>query len=151
MFQDIEDYVYDLYYAQTSDDIWFDSNNIMVRGPGYSEVEVGFQDEDDSSDSNAESNWKNEYPDTDPDRSAEDDDDDDDDLDESDDYLDLSLDENGYRRTRNEYGYVHRRRQELDNSSDSDLWEGSLSDKEEIVGEISDHDEISDDEGTENT
>lgn len=70
MFQDIGDYVYDLYYAQTSDDVWLESNNILVQQPEYPE-EDDCEDENESSDSNAESHWKNDYPDMDPDLSSD--------------------------------------------------------------------------------
>jgi len=112
IFQDIEDYVYDLYYAQTSDDIWFDSD-ILVRQPDYSDVEL--QSEDDSEDSNAESHWKNDYPDTDPDRSSKDSDQDDCSNSDSDDYLEQS--------PRHEYEYEYMRKQRIfprNSSSDSE-------------------------------
>lgn len=74
MFQDLGDYVYDLYYAQTGDDVWLETNNILVRQPEYptTEVEADLDDDNDSSDSNAESHWRNDYPDTDPDSSIND-------------------------------------------------------------------------------
>jgi len=64
--EDIKDFVYDLYYAQRCDDIWFENDNILVRQLEYQneENEEQCESSDDSSDSNAESHWKNDYPDT---------------------------------------------------------------------------------------
>ncbi|XP_071557598.1 uncharacterized protein Fs(2)ltopp43 [Temnothorax nylanderi] len=140
---DIADYVYDIYYAQTSDDVFdmFDSNNILVKRPEY-DSDVGVEDEDNSSDSNAESHWKNDYPDTDPDRSSRDDD--------SDDNFDIYNDDHKlYYST--QHGFSYGRRQELESHSDSDLsnTESNSSDNEERLSneKISDIEEISDNEG----
>lgn len=144
MFQDIEDYVYDLYYAQTSDDIWFESDNIMVRQSEHSDVV--FEDEDESSDSNAESNWRNDYPDTDPDHSIDDESHSRDD--DSDDYFDVSIDDVLYGSRKNEsiYGYTYRRTKKLesDSSSDSSDDEGNSSGYEETSS--NDEEKLGDDE-----
>lgn len=74
--EDTEDYVYDLYCAQTSDNVWFASDSrLMLRQPDYSIADdVPLEDDDhDSTDSNAESYWKNDYPDTESDNSSADD------------------------------------------------------------------------------
>ncbi|KYN05537.1 Protein SLC7A6OS [Cyphomyrmex costatus] len=139
MFQELHNYVYDLYCAQTANNLWFenDEDNILVRRPDYSDS-VELEDEDESSDSNAESNWKNDYPDTDPDRTAES---------FSDDYLDISDDENECPdfRVKDNYRYIREGRYRESSSSYSDC-EKSLSDKEEIEHEISCNEETSDDE-----
>lgn len=141
MFQDIEAYVYDLYYAQTSDDIWFESDNIMVRQSEHSDVV--FEDEDDSSDSNAESNWRNDYPDTDPDHSRDND---------SEDYFDVIDDDDlyGSRKNENIYGYTYRTQKfETDSSSDSSDDEGNSSGYEETSSneeKLGDDEERSDDD-----
>jgi len=131
--------VYDLYYAQTYDDIWFESDNILVRRMEHSYKDVEEEDVDDSSDSNAESHWRNDYPDTDPDRSSDDDDDDD-----SDDNFDIYNDDDDL--------YDSKRR-ELKSNSDSDVSvENNFSDNEEGLSEIrsEDDEETSDNERMEN-
>ncbi|XP_011635939.1 probable RNA polymerase II nuclear localization protein SLC7A6OS [Pogonomyrmex barbatus] len=132
MFQDIEDFVYDLYYAQTCEDIWFESDNIMVWRPEHSETNS--EHESESSDSNSESNWRNDYPDTDPDRSRDSNSD-------SDDYFDVyQTDEDLYGSKRDEntnlFGYNYSeyrrgRREESESSFNSDLDETYSSDNEE--------------------
>ncbi|XP_018377976.1 PREDICTED: probable RNA polymerase II nuclear localization protein SLC7A6OS [Trachymyrmex cornetzi] len=142
--EELHNYVYDLYCAQTSNDLWFenDEDNILVRRPDYSDS-VEFEQNDESSDSNAESNWKNDYPDTDPDRTSDS---------SFSDYLDISGDENEcdeFRRIIDNYGYIRKRRNGESSSSHSDWLEKSMSDKEEIEDEISCNEETSDDERTE--
>ncbi|XP_012230449.2 probable RNA polymerase II nuclear localization protein SLC7A6OS [Linepithema humile] len=59
-------YVYDLYYVEMDEDVWFDSARILVQHPKlniYDECS-DYEDWKDSSDSNSESNWRNDYPDT---------------------------------------------------------------------------------------
>lgn len=142
IFQDIGDYVYDLYYAQTSDDIWFESDNILVQQPDY--PDVNFEDEDDSSDSNAESHWRNDYPDTDPDRSSN-----------SDDELDL-YDTDRYDSRKYNHKYSYEKRQELEYNFDSNLSddEGNSSDNEARSSDdelkLTEDEKISDDERMEN-
>lgn len=103
MFQDIEDFVYDLYYAQHCDDIWFESDNIQVRQSEYQNegCEEEYELSDDSSDSNAEAHYRNDYPDTEPSY--------------SDDSNENDSDENElYDITRTNHERRRRRRQELD-------------------------------------
>lgn len=64
----MEEYVYDLYYAQTCNDVWFESNQIMIQYPEYLVSEHNSDDEDKSTtDSNSESHWRNDYPDSETD------------------------------------------------------------------------------------
>ncbi|KAL0123877.1 hypothetical protein PUN28_006012 [Cardiocondyla obscurior] len=124
--EDIEDYVYDLYYAQTSDNLWFENHNTyMVRRPEACTV-VDSEDDDDSSDSNAESNWRNDYPDTDPDRSSREDD--------SEDNFEILDDDDIYSSSRkNKYGFVYRTERKYDSNSESNSSddESDISDNEE--------------------
>ncbi|KYN42468.1 Protein SLC7A6OS [Trachymyrmex septentrionalis] len=135
--EELHNYVYDLYCAQTCKE-WFenDENNILVLRPDYLDS-VEFEQDDQSSDSNAESNWRNDYPDTDPDRRSES---------SLSDYLDIFNDDNEcyeYRRTKDIFDVLFRKRNEESISSHSDL--ESMSDEDEI----SSNEETSDDERTE--
>jgi len=67
IFQDeVENYVYDLYYVEMDEDVWFDSSKIFIQDPKYTEnQDLDIDDIEYSSDSNSESNWRNDYPDTD--------------------------------------------------------------------------------------
>ncbi|XP_017878535.1 probable RNA polymerase II nuclear localization protein SLC7A6OS isoform X2 [Ceratina calcarata] len=62
-------YVYDLYYAQTEDDIYLD-DEVLVHPYEQELVFDNYRDESyrvecESEDSNSESNWRNDYPDSD--------------------------------------------------------------------------------------
>jgi len=64
--KEIENYVYDLYYMKTNEDVWYDSSQIYIQDPKYREHQDSDTEEVEySSDSNSESNWRNDYPDTD--------------------------------------------------------------------------------------
>lgn len=64
-----DNYVYDLYYAQTGDDMYLD-DEVSVHPYEQELVYDNYRDESyqvecESEDSNSESNWRNDYPDSD--------------------------------------------------------------------------------------
>lgn len=148
MFQDIGDYVYDLYYAQTGNDFWLESNNILVQKPEYpdADVEMDFSNDNESSDSNAESHWRNDYPDTDPDRSS-------DDSSDVGSGFDLFKDTDSVK-PEDRYTYIFERRYMMENTSEyesSDDESNSSDDKERSSDEIKlEDEEISDNERMDN-
>ncbi|XP_043510498.1 probable RNA polymerase II nuclear localization protein SLC7A6OS [Frieseomelitta varia] len=129
-----DNYVYDLYYVQTENDMYLDEDvcvhpfNYLVHDTyennGYPEAEY------DSEDSNSESNWRNDYPDSDSEGSIDEDDiraaimnmrlEDESDLSEEDDFIyavdESDVDAYGYKYAR----YKARMKQELKEDDDDD-------------------------------
>ncbi|XP_020297275.1 probable RNA polymerase II nuclear localization protein SLC7A6OS [Pseudomyrmex gracilis] len=61
--EDMEEYVYDLYCAQTCSHVWYESDKIMVQHCVDLVPEQDSDEDKSTTDSNSESHWKNDYPD----------------------------------------------------------------------------------------